>query len=217
MVLILPNFRRTPPGTPLSHFSCVSDTRTSWAQTEPVPMATNSINYQDCKPLHVLSPGLSQSPSSVLLVKRFSLEQSSHQWTRGKEDTMRAHPLPEAAEAGWTGPGSSGNTTEAAHRPAPTAGTQASFGLLSRRLCPLQTLGPVCSQCPTCAQKGEPVPPTRPHPAREELREKVERGGEGPRRRGEADSWQRGRDMCRAGTESSRWQREARGDGGGLV
>lgn len=45
MVLILPNFRRTAPGTPLSHFSCVSDTHTNWVQTEPVPVAGNSINY----------------------------------------------------------------------------------------------------------------------------------------------------------------------------
>lgn len=34
---------------------------------------------------------------------------------------MRAYSLPESAEEGWTGPGSSGNATEAAHRP-PTHG-----------------------------------------------------------------------------------------------
>lgn len=61
---------------------------------------------------------------------------------------MRAHFLPESAEEGWTGPGSSGNATEAAHRPPPMAGTQASLGLLSQHLCPLQPLGHIWSQCP---------------------------------------------------------------------
>lgn len=106
---------------------------------------------------------------------------------------MRAYSLPESAEEGWMGPGSSGNATEAAHRPPPVAGTKASLGLQSQRLCCLQPSGHVWSQCPAQAQRGEPVPSTRPHPAREELREKVE-SREEPRRQGEADGWQRGKD-----------------------
>lgn len=74
---------------------------------------------------------------------------------------MRAYSLPESAE-GWMGPGSPGNATEAAHRPT-RAGTKASLGLRSQRLCCLQPSGHGgVSARPR--PRGEPVPPRGPIP-----------------------------------------------------
>lgn len=84
--------------------SCVSDTlaqaehRQSWSLGPGTALITRIANL-----LASLSLRLSQSTSSILLVKCFSLEQSSHRWTRGEVDTITAHSLPESTE-GCTGP-----------------------------------------------------------------------------------------------------------------
>lgn len=116
MVLILPNFRKQPPGIPLSHlFLCLRHMHKLGPNTAG-PCGREEHQLQTAHLTH-LYPLACLSTSSVFLGKCFSLGLSSRQWTREELDTTGAHSLPESTEEGWPGLGPSENAMEAAHFP----------------------------------------------------------------------------------------------------
>lgn len=96
--------------------------RQSWALRPETALITRLANLPAC-----------QSTYLIFLVKCFSLEQSSHQSTRGEGDTIRAHSLPESPEEGRMGPLIFGECcwSSSLH---PAESTETSLALLSRHL-----------------------------------------------------------------------------------
>lgn len=99
MVLILPNFQKNSPRNPsVSLLLCIRHAH-KLGPDRPVPVTETALTTRIAN-LHVLSPALSQSPPQCAReMLLFGAELTV--WTR--RDTMRAYSTSEQQRAGWGG------------------------------------------------------------------------------------------------------------------